>query len=89
MALDKKLYREAYELYRQWSDIKLVERARNAAKLSPAEAWQQYAALMEFAWKLCPEPSAWQRKKKLSDLSRYYARIQQFEAWRRERGQKP
>jgi len=53
MALDKELYRRAYALYEQWSDAKLIERAKNAGKLSAVEAFRQYAELLIFCW-LCP-----------------------------------
>jgi hypothetical protein len=41
MSIDKELYRQAYELYRQWNEAELIERARNAGQLSPQKAWQQ------------------------------------------------
>jgi len=87
MKLDKELYRKAYELHRQSSDAKLVERADLHNELSSAEAFSQYAGLVEFIWRLCPEPSEWQRKEKLESLNRYYAAIQRLEAWRRKHGQ--
>jgi len=87
MKLDKELYRKAYELHQQSSDAKLVERARLHSELSSAEAFKQYVDLVEFVWKLCPEPSEWQRKEKLESIVRYYAAIQRLEAWRRSRGQ--
>ncbi len=83
MALDKNLYRRAYALYEQWSDAKLIERAENAGKLSPAEAFRQYADLVEFFWKLNSKPDNRQREEKLKALERYYAQIQKLEAWRR------
>lgn len=83
MALDKELYRRAYALYEQWSDAKLIERAENASRLSPAEAFRQYADLVEFFWKFCPKPDYRQREEKLKALDRYYAQIQKLEAWRR------
>lgn len=86
MKLDKELYRQAYALYRQWNEAEMVDRARNAGKLSPAEAWRQYVALVEFCWKLCPQQSDWQRTRHLADLDRYYARIQKLETWRQMRG---
>lgn len=86
MKLDKDLYRRAYEQYRQWNAARLVYRARNAGKLSPEKAWQQYIALVEFCWKLCPEQSEWQRQQKRADLERYYANVRKLEAWRREHG---
>lgn len=36
--------------------------------------------------KLAPPETDLQRRKKMEDLNRYYARMQQFEAWRRARG---
>ena len=83
MAIDKELYRRVYALYDEWSDAKLVERAENAGKLSPTEAFRQYADLVELLWKLCPEPDHRQREEKLNALDRYYAQIQKLEAWRR------
>ena len=85
--LDKELYRKAYEQYRKWNEAELADRARNAGKLSPAEAWEQYLALADFAWESCPPPSQTQRQQKLADLKRYYARVQAMEAWRRMRGE--
>jgi hypothetical protein len=86
MKLDKDLYRQAYEQYRQWNEAELAERVRNAGKLSPQEAWRQYVALVEFCWKMCPQQSEWQHKQKLADLDRYYAAVRKLEAWRRARG---
>jgi len=86
MTLDKELYRRAYEQYRQWNEVELADRARNAGKLSPAEAWKQYVALVEFCWKLCPQQSEWQREQKLADLARYHEQVKRLEAWRRARG---
>lgn len=83
MPIDKKLYREAYEQYRQWSEAKGLERAEMARKLSSSQAFWQYAGLIEFVWQLCPESSPAQRKEKLDALNRYYAQIQKLEAWRR------
>lgn len=84
--LNKELYRQVYASYRQWNHDELVDRARNAGSLSPERAWQQYVALVEFAWKLCPQPSQWQQAQKAADLARYYERVQKMEAWRRARG---
>ena len=84
--LDKELYRKAYERYRQWNEAELADRARNAGRLSPAEAWRQYVALVEFCWKLCPRQSESQRERKLADLAQYYERIRKLESWRRRRG---
>lgn len=80
--LDKALYREAYRSLREWSEA--AERARPREPLSPAELWQRYVALVEFSWRLCPEPSARQRREKMAALNRYYERVQKLE----ERGSK-
>ncbi len=86
MKLDKELYRQAYQQYRRWNQAELVDRARNAGKLSPSEAWRQYVALVEFCWKLYPQQSEWQRKQKLQDLARYHERVRTLEAWRGAHG---
>jgi GH24 family phage-related lysozyme (muramidase) len=84
--IDAALYRQAYEQYRQWNEAELAERARNAGRLTPEQAWRQYVALVEFCWKMCPQQSEWQRVQKLADLDRYYAAVRKLEAWRRARG---
>lgn len=81
--LDKELYRQAQEYYRQWNDAKLRERAEMAGRLSSSEAFRQYAGLVDFIWQLCPDPPARQRQEKIEAWERYYAQIQKLEAWRR------
>lgn len=88
MPIDKELYRQAYEHYRQWNEAELVDRARNAGRLSPQELWQQYVDLWEFCVNLAPEPSLLQQRLRHQELEDYYAKIQKFEAWRRSRAQK-
>jgi hypothetical protein len=82
--LDKKLYQEAYEHYRQWNEAEFINRVRNAGKMSPLDAFQQYISLVEFCWKLCPEQSEIQRERKLATIDRYYERIKKLEAWRKK-----
>lgn len=89
MKLDKDLYRKAYALHHRSSEAKLIERARLHSELSSVEAFKQYAGLVEFVWKLCPEPSDWQRQEKLESTNRYYTAVQRLEAWRRQHGQTP
>ncbi|MGH7493848.1 MAG: hypothetical protein ACREOO_15835 [bacterium] len=48
MALDKELYLKMLQAYREWNEFELIDRARNAGKLSPEKAWQQYVDLWEF-----------------------------------------
>ncbi len=84
MKLDRELYRKAYEAYREWSEA--ADRARPREPLSSAEAWERYAALVAFCWRLCPQPSERQRREKMEALNRYYARVQRLEEWRRRVG---
>jgi len=88
MAIDKELYRQAFEYYRQWNEAELLDRVRDAGKLSPQELWQQYVDLWEFCMNLAPEPTPLQQKLRHQELEDYYAKIQKFEAWRRDRAQK-
>jgi len=84
--MDKSLYRRAYEQYRQWNEAREAERACNAGRLSPEEAWRRYVELVEFCWKLCPQRSETQRREKLAALERYSERVRRMEAWRQSRG---
>ena len=86
MAIDKELYRTAYESLRQWSEIEKVERAREAGRLSPEEKWRQFVDLFEFCWRIAPPQSAGERKQKLASLDRYTERVRKLEAWRRAHG---
>ncbi|MBU0510962.1 MAG: hypothetical protein KKD28_13185 [Chloroflexi bacterium] len=86
MTLDKELYRKAYESYRQWNEDVLVERARNAGQISTQKLWEQYVGLWEFCVNNLPPQSDLQRKQRLEDWDRYYARVQKLEEWRRGRG---
>ena len=88
MAIDKELYRKMLEAYREWNEFELVDRARNAGKLSPEKAWQQYVDLWEFAMNTSPRQSDLRLKLRLQEWEEYYAKIQKFEAWRRARAQK-
>ena len=86
--IDKKLYQQAYNHYKQWNEAEFAERVKNAGKLSPADAFRRYVSLVEFCWKLCPQQSESQRKQKLLSIDRYYDRIKNFEEWRRLNGKK-
>lgn len=78
MRLDNDLYRQAYAAYREWNAAEAAECARGAGRLSPAEAWRQYADLVEFCWRLAPEPSIHQRREKLAALDRYYEAVRRL-----------
>lgn len=86
MALDKDLYRQAYEQYRQWNVAELKDRLYQAGKRPPGEGWQKYRALVEFSWQLCPTQSEWQVREKRNSLDEYYRRVQKLEEWRRAHG---
>lgn len=86
MQLDKKLYQQAYEVYREWNIAEAAERARSAGSLSPAEAWRRYVELVEFCWRLAPEPSVHQRREKAAALDRYYTAVRRLEERRRTHG---
>lgn len=85
MPLDKELYRQAYEHYRQWNEAELIDRVQNAGRLSPQELWERYLALTDFGLSLAPHPSAWQRRQKLDQLAQHYEDLQKLESWRRSR----
>lgn len=86
MPIDKNLYRKAFEYYRQWNQAELIDRIRHAGKLKPEEGWEQYVALVEFCWQICPQQSERQQKQELDDLERYHTRVQRLEAWRKDNG---
>ncbi len=86
MPIDKALYRQAQEWYRQWNEAERKARWEEAGKLTPQEAWQQYVDLWEFGWRTNVQPSQHQIKVKIEALERYYERVVKLEAWRRDRG---
>ncbi len=87
--LDKELYRQAREYYRQWNEAELRERVRNAGQRPSQESWQQYISLWEFGQQMKLKPSQWQQEEKQAALARYYDRVQRLEAWRCAGGTKP
>ena len=86
MVLDKVLYQQAYRSFRQWNEAEAAGRARDAGQLTPAEAWRRYVALVEFCWRLSPQPSQHQREEKLAALDRYYAAVRRLEERRQQCG---
>jgi len=86
MTLDKMLYQQAYRSYRQWNEAEANARAGDAAVLTSVEAWRRYVALVEFCWRLSPQPSQHQRDEKLAAFDRYYAAVQRLEERRRASG---
>ncbi|MBI3242244.1 MAG: hypothetical protein HYZ49_08130 [Chloroflexi bacterium] len=88
MQLDKELYRKTYESFKQWNDAKLLDRVRDADKLTPAELWHRYVDLWEFAKKIAPPQSERQQAQAFTEWVEYYAKMQKFEAWRRAHGKR-
>lgn len=86
MAIDKELYRNALEHYRQWNEAEMRERMRNPSQLTPQEAWRQYAGLWHLLMKIAPPPSRLQEKLRATELELYYERVKKMEQWRRARG---
>lgn len=84
--MNKELYQQAYETYRQNNIAELRERAAQAYKLSSFEAWQRYFVLWEFAMQLSSGLSEKQHKLHVYELEEYYSRVQKLEAWRRANG---
>ncbi len=83
--LDKELYRNALEQYKQWNEAELGARARSPM-LSPAEGWRRYVELVDFCLRLAPEQSRQQREQRLADWDSYHQRVRQLEAWRQSHG---
>ncbi len=86
MSIDKDLYRQAREWYRQMNDAELTERVRNAGKLSSQENYQLFVDLWEFAKKSKMPVGQWQIQEKIDSLERYYSRLKKMEAWREKHG---
>lgn len=82
MKLDKELYRQAYELHRQYNEAELRERLRNAGKRLSMESWRQFVDLWEFIQQMRLKPSRWEQEQKMMALNRYYERLQKLEAQR-------
>jgi hypothetical protein len=86
MALDKKLYRKAHELYRQWNEAEYAERVRSAGTRPPDEGWRQFIELWEAFQQMGFKKSEHQRQQRLADWDEYHRRIQKLEAWRKSHG---
>ena len=86
MTIDKDLYREAFEQYRQWNEAELRERIRNAGQRTPQQSWEAYLSLWNFCRKLGSKASPYQQRQKLEALELSYSRVQKMEAWRKARG---
>lgn len=86
MAIDKVLYRQAQEWYRQWNAAERKARLEGVGKLSPQTAWKQYVDLWEFGWQTNIQPNQHQIKQKIDAMDLYYERVAKLEAWRCSRG---
>lgn len=86
MPIDKVLYRQAQEWYRQWNAAERKARWEEAGKLTSRAAWEQYVDLWEFGWKTNVRPNQLQISQKIEALELYYERVAKLGAWRRSRG---
>jgi hypothetical protein len=86
MKLDKELYRQAYQQYREWNEAELRERVRAAGQRDPQEGWRQFLDLWTFYRQMRLQQSEWQGRERLAALNRYYERVQKLEARRRTAG---
>jgi hypothetical protein len=86
MSIDKVMYQQAREWYRQMNEAERKAHWEEAGKLSSQEAWKQYVDLWEFGWRTNVQPSQHQVQQKVESLERYYDRLAKLEAWRRLRG---
>jgi DNA-binding FadR family transcriptional regulator len=84
MMIDGKLYREAYELMRQWNEAELKARTTRVDRRTPAERWQQYRSLWNFCAQLSSPRSQMSLRRHYEDWAHYYSQMQRFEAWRNE-----
>jgi hypothetical protein len=88
MSIDKDLYQQAQEWYRQSNLAEQKARWEDAGKLSSQEAWKQYVDLWEFAMKLAPDMNEQQQQRKQAAWDEYYTRVQKFETWRQIHGKR-
>jgi hypothetical protein len=84
--MDRQLYQQAYAALREWNEAELVDRAQDTSKLSPADAWRQYASLVKLCYRLAANGNDWQRRLKLVELNLHYERLQKLEHWRTTHG---
>ena len=86
MSLDKELYRQAYEHYRQWNFAERADRVYHAGERSPEECWKIYVDWWEFLVSIAPERSQEQLDRRMDIWNIYYSRMQKIEKWRKEHG---
>ena len=80
VTLDKMLYQRAYRSYRQWNEAEAAGRARDAVMLPSIEAWRRYVALVEFCWRLSPQPS--QHTNVTKSWRHWIATMRPYSDWR-------
>ncbi len=86
--LDKVLYRQVYESYKEWSEAKLRERVRDAHTMTHAEAWRQYVDLWEFGMNFARPTSKAQQAREMEEWADAYRKLEKLEAWRQAHGKK-
>ena len=85
MKLDKDLYRQAMQWYRQWNEEELRQQIKNAGTEPWQKKWGEFMDLWEFGHKLGFHPSRYQREQKLEAMEQYLKRVEQMESWRKNR----
>jgi len=84
--INKDLYLQAYELYRQWDEVESIKRIMEARELTPQQAWNRYITLWNLLVKIAPRVSVHLHQQKISDYSSYYFSLQKLNAWEKTRG---
>ncbi len=78
--------RERLGYYQALNETEWCDCLKNAGQKSLAQKWQEFCSLIEFGYAIKPQPSLHEQRQKIEMLGQYYARIQQFEAWRQQHG---
>jgi len=86
MALDKKAVRETIAQYQAWNEEVFASQVLEAGKKTPAEKWQEYQDLYDFAMQIKSGTSWWEQALTMEEWATYYDQIRRFEAWRQQRG---
>jgi hypothetical protein len=86
MSLDKELYRQAREWYRQINDVELTERVLQSGQMNPQESFNIYANLWSLAMELSTSDGEKLRELRYIELGKYYDRVKKLEEWRMAHG---
>lgn len=86
MNMDKELYRQAQEWYRQINDAELTERVLRSGQMSPQESFCVYAELWSLTKELSISGGEKLRELRYLELGKYYERVKKLEKWRAAHG---